>query len=93
MVNSVQLPVIDKGVHEQPLIHDGAIFLVLVEQVPVIVVGHHNPACLCCQLEDKAVIVAHHPPPFDPAGWREDNDSLLLEFYQKVLICKERLLV
>lgn len=81
------LLVIDKRVHQQPLIDELLPLGFLVGQVPVVVIGHDDPVRLESQLHDEPVVVAHHSPSLHSPRRREHQDLLLLKLAQDLLIC------
>lgn len=46
------LLVINKGVHEYPLLNDLLVLGLLVDELPEVVVGHHNGVSVGCQFEN-----------------------------------------
>lgn len=53
--------VIDKGVHEQPLLYEAFPLRLFPLQVSVGIIGHDDAVHIICQLDDESVIIAHHP--------------------------------
>ena len=78
--------VIDKGVHEQPLLDETLPLLPLALQVPVRVIGDHDAVRLKGQLHDEAVVIADYPLATHPPRRCEHQDLLLLQVPQDVLI-------
>ena len=72
------LPVINKGVHEEALFDDFLVTNVLSDQVPVVIIGNHDTVCMRCQLDNVAVIVTDNPPATDSTGGSENQCLLLL---------------
>lgn len=83
------LLVVGKGVHQQPLLDELLPLGVLSLQVSVVVVGHDNAVRVDGQLDDVAVVVAHHPLPVDGAGRRVHQDLSPLQLVEDVLVCQE----
>lgn len=84
------LLVVDEAEHEQPLLDEPLPAGVLCLQVPVVVVGHDHAVQVEGQLDDVAVVIAHHPLAVDAARRRVDQDLFLLQLVQDVLVCRER---
>lgn len=82
------LLVVSERVHQQPLLYELLPLGVLRLQVTVVVVGHDDTVGVDGQLDDVAVIVAHHPLPVHTAGWRVHQDLSPLQLVENMLIYK-----
>lgn len=72
------LVVIDKRIHEQPLVDELLPLGLLVSQVSVVIVGDDDAVRLVGQLDDEAVVIANHSPTLDTPRRSEDQDLFLL---------------
>lgn len=81
--------VINKGVHEQPLVDEALPFRLLPLKVPVHVVGHDDAVRLVRQLDDEPVVVADHSFASDATRRCEHQSLPPLQVSQDVLICKQ----
>lgn len=80
------LLVIGKGVHQQPFLDELLPLRVLRLQVSVVVVGHDDPICVEGQLDDVAIIVAHHPLPVNETWRRVHQDLPPLQLMENMLV-------
>lgn len=78
--------IVHERIHEYPLLHHLAILRVLLAQIPVVVVAHHDAVVLRGQLQDVPVVVADHPLASDVSGGGEHEQSFRLQFGQDVLV-------
>lgn len=83
----LSLLVIDKGIHEQPLIDELLPLWFLICQVSVVIVGDDDAVGLVRQLHNEAVIIANHTTALDTPRWGEHQNLLLLQATQDLLIC------
>lgn len=63
--------VVDKGIHEQPLVDESLPLRLLSLKVPVHVVGHDDAVRLEAVLDYEAVVVADHALACDTPGGSE----------------------
>ena len=82
------LPVVDERVHEDLLLDDLLELWLLVDEVAVVVVAHHDCVRLRRQVQDELVVVADDAPPAHLPRRRERQQPLLLQLRQQVLICR-----
>lgn len=88
MLGSQNSLVINKGVHEQPLLNEALPLWYISLKVPVHVVGHDDAVGLVGQLDNEAVVVTDHPFACDMPRWCEHQDLPPLQVSQNVLIYK-----
>ena len=84
------LPVVDEGVHEDLLLDDLLELWLLVDEVAVVVVAHHDCVRLRRQVQDELVVVADDAPPAHLPRRRERQQPLALQLRQQVLVCKTK---
>lgn len=80
------LLVISECIHQQPLLYELLPLGVLHLQVTVVVVGHNDAVRVEGQLDNVAVIIAHHPLTVHAAGRRVHKDLLPLQLVENMLI-------
>lgn len=83
----LSLLIIDKGIHEQPLINELLPLWFLICQVSVVIVGDDDAVGLVCQLHNEAVIIANHTTALDTPRWGKHQNFLFLQATQDLLIC------
>lgn len=83
----MSLLVIDKGIHEQPLVDELLPLWFLIRQISVVIVGDDDAVGLVRQLHNEAVVVANHTTALDAPRWGEHQNLLLLQATQDLLIC------
>ena len=64
-------PVINKRVHEEPVLDEALPLRLLALQVTVRVVGHDDAVRVVRQLDDEAVVITHYSFASHAARWRE----------------------
>ena len=80
------LLVIDKGVHEKPLLYEAFPLRVLSLEITVRVIGHNDAIRSVCQLDNEAVVIADHPFASDAARRCKYQTFLPLKVPQNVLV-------
>lgn len=80
--------VINKGIHEQPLLNEALPLRLLSLKVSVHVIGHDDAVRLVAQLDDETVVVTDHPFARNTSRWREHHNLPFLQVSENVLIFK-----